>query len=236
MLVVKDLSTYYGNVRALEGVNFTINDGELVSLIGANGAGKSTFLKTIMGVLKPVHGSIAYNNEEITGLPPHVIVEKGIVLVPEGRELFGEMTILENLELGFFKNKNKEQGNYKKLLAQMYKLFPILEERKSKKARTLSGGQQQMLAIARGLMSEPKLLMFDEPSLGLSPVLIKTVMDTIKTLNNNGLTIILVEQNAKMALKLAHRGYVLETGEIVLTASGEALLNNEQVKQAYLGI
>lgn len=233
MLKVEDLEIYYHQIRALKGISFEVNEGEIVALLGANGAGKTTTLRAISGFLKPFRGRILFMDREITPLPPHEVVRKGIIHVPEGRGVFEELTVLENLELGGYLVKEKEIT--KKNLSHVYELFPVLYERRRQLGGTLSGGEQQMLAIGRGLIAHPRLLLLDEPSLGLSPILVKRISQTIKRINEEGVTILLVEQNIHMAVELAHRGYLLETGSLLLEGEGRELLKNEKVKEAYLG-
>ncbi len=232
MLTVQDLQVYYGAIHAVKGISFEVNEGEIVSLIGANGAGKSTTMNTIAGLIKPRSGKIVYQDEDITGLAAHKVVAKGMALCPEGRRVFSNLTVQENLEMGGYLRTNDEN---EKTMELIFKYFPRLQERRSQVAGTLSGGEQQMLAMGRALMSHPKLLMLDEPSMGLAPILVDEIFDIIETLNKEGTTILLVEQNAQMALSIADRGYVLEVGNIVLTGTGEELLNNSAVKSAYLG-
>ncbi len=234
MLTIDNLHIKYGNVEALKGISLLVNEGELVTLIGSNGAGKSTTLRAVSGLLRPAKGSILFQGVRIDQLPPYAILELGVGHVPERRELFPEMTVLENLELGAYRAKDKNRFGEK--LGKIYKYFPILEERKYQAAGTLSGGEQQMLAIGRGLMANPKIILLDEPSLGLSPLLVEKLGEIVKTLHQEGLTIVLVEQNAYMALNLADRAYVLETGSIVLEGPSKDLLRNDRVKKAYLGI
>jgi branched-chain amino acid transport system ATP-binding protein len=231
MLRLEGIHTFYGPIEALRGIDLEIGKGEIVSLIGSNGAGKSTCLMTISGVLKPPAGKIILKDADITGLPPHSIVALGISQVPEGRRIFPKLTVLENLQMGHF----LERGDRKASFEMVYTLFPILEERKTQKGGTLSGGEQQMLAIARALMSVPDILLLDEPSLGLSPIMVSKIFKTIREINNRGVTVLLVEQNAKAALKLSHRGYVIENGTITLQGKSEDLLHNEKVRHAYLG-
>ena len=231
MLKLESIHTSYGPIEAIRGIDLEIGKGEIISLIGSNGAGKSTCLMTISGILKPSSGSILLNDADITGLPPHQIVSLGISQVPEGRRIFSKLTVLENLEMGYF----LERGDLKSSLETVYTLFPILKERKSQKGGTLSGGEQQMLAIARALMSSPDILLLDEPSLGLAPILVSKIFKTIQEINSKGVTVLLVEQNAKAALKLSHRGYVIENGTITLQGRSEDLLHNEKVRHAYLG-
>ncbi len=233
MLKVEDLEIYYHQIRALTGISFEVDKGEICALLGANGAGKTTTLRAISGLLKPFRGRILFMDREITSLPPHEIVRKGIIHVPEGRGVFEELTVLENLELGGYLVKERE--TIKKNLSHVYELFPVLYERRRQLAGTLSGGEQQMLAIGRGLLAHPRLLLLDEPSLGLSPILVKRISQTIKRINEEGVTILLVEQNIHMAVELAHRGYLLETGSLLLEGEGRELLKNEKVKEAYLG-
>lgn len=233
LLEIDSLSVYYGAIHALKGISFFINQGEIVTLIGANGAGKSTTINTISGLLKPKKGTIIFEGKRIDKVVPHKIVELGISQSPEGRKIFPNLTTLENLELGAFCRKDKEK--IKKDIEKTFTLFPRLKERSKQNAGTLSGGEQQMLAIGRALMSDPKLLLLDEPSLGLAPILVKSIFNTILEINQQGTTILLVEQNAHMALQIANRGYVLETGRIVLEDTAQSLLNNQQVREAYLG-
>ncbi len=234
MLEIKDLNVSYEKVQVLWGVSFTVNEGEIVSLLGSNGAGKSTTVKTIQGLLKSKSGSIRFMDRNIEGLPAYKIVDAGISLVPEGREIFPKMSVLENLILGAYVPRARDL--LEESLEWVFQLFPKLEERKKQLAGTMSGGEQQMLAIARALMSKPKLLMLDEPSLGLAPVLVLQVFEVIKKLNEEGVTILLVEQNVHHALELSDRGYVLEKGRIILEGKGSELLEHEYVKNAYLGI
>jgi branched-chain amino acid transport system ATP-binding protein len=234
LLNVDNVHAYYGNIHALKGISLTVEEGEVVSLIGGNGAGKSTTLRTISGLMRPRTGSITFNGEDLTGYMPHDLVSKGIAMVPEGRGVFSKLSVAENLEMGAFHRSDKE--GISQDLEQAYDLFPRLRERRSQVAGTLSGGEQQMLATARALMSRPKLLLMDEPSMGLAPVLVETIFDTIKAVNEQGTTILLVEQNAHMALQVASRGYVLQTGEIVLSDTAKALQQDPTVQKAYLGI
>jgi branched-chain amino acid transport system ATP-binding protein len=233
VLRVTDLKTSYGKIEALKGISLEVNDGEIVTLIGANGAGKSTTLKTISGQLTPSSGTIEFEGEQIGGTRAHKVATKGIVQVPEGRRIFSRMTVLENLEMGAFLRKDVD--GIKADMDHVFELFPRLKERIAQKGGTLSGGEQQMLAMGRGLMANPKLLMLDEPSMGLAPVVVETIFEIIEKLNSDGITILLVEQNANLALSIAHRGYVLETGEIKLTGTGKELAANEEVRKAYLG-
>jgi branched-chain amino acid transport system ATP-binding protein len=233
LLDVKNVEVSYGKVEAVKGVSFNISEEEIVVVIGANGAGKSTILRAISGLNKPVSGEIWYSGQRIDGLPVHHVTKLGISHVPERRRLFPRLSVLNNLKLGAYLQKNKD--NVRKNLENCWKLLPILLERKEQMAGTLSGGEQQMLTIGRALMSEPSLLLLDEPSLGLAPLVVKKIGLIIRDVNGAGIPIVLVEQNAQLALRLANRGYVLETGKIVLEGSSESLLNNELVKEAYLG-
>lgn len=233
ILSVENLSASYGRIEALRGVSLKIDEGEIVSLIGANGAGKSTLLRTISGVLRPRSGSARFRGRELTHLPPDQIVQEGIVQVQEGRGILGYMTVLENMELGAY--VRTDRGAIQKDLREVLRRFPILAERRYQLGSSLSGGEQQMLAVARALMARPKLLMMDEPSLGLAPMLVNQVFDIIRGLKAEGRTILLVEQNARKALRCADRGYVMETGEIVMEGSAQELLNSQRVKEAYLG-
>lgn len=233
MLSISNLHVHYGGIHALNGINLEVPENKIVTLIGANGAGKSSTLKSIMGLAKTSNGSIKLNGEEITNKQTTQTVSKGIVLVPEGRRIFPNLTVEENLFLGAYLRKDKEGIN--KDLNWVYELFPRLKERLWQKGGTLSGGEQQMLAVARGLMTKPKLMMMDEPSLGLAPLIVKDIFSIIKEIHRNGMTILLIEQNAKAALEVADYGYVLETGTITLEGPGKELLNNDQVKAAYLG-
>lgn len=233
MLEVSHIHTYYGHIHALKDVSLSVEKGEIVTLIGANGAGKSTALKTISGLLKPRQGSILLEGEDLVRLPPHQIVGKGVVQVPEGRRIFGRLTVLENLEMGAFSIRDRDW--IEKTLKRVFSLFPRLRERKNQVAGTLSGGEQQMLATGRALMANPRLLLLDEPSMGLAPVLVDSIFETIARLHESGTTILLVEQNARMALQVAGRGYVLQSGTVVLSDAAENLRRNEMVRQAYLG-
>lgn len=233
MLEVKNLSVSYGAIEAVKDISFTVNDGEIVSLIGANGAGKTTTLHTITGLVPAKSGSVMYNGVDLLKTHNNKIVTLGMAHIPEGRHVFTRMSVEENLEMGAF--SLKDQSDLKKDLDMVYGLFPRLKERRNQKAGTLSGGEQQMLAIGRALMSQPRLLLLDEPSLGLAPIIIQQIFDTIEQLREQGMTIFLVEQNANQALKLADRGYVLENGHVVLEDTGDALLANEAVRSAYLG-
>ncbi len=234
MLEVNDIQAYYGNIHALKGLSIKVEEGEIVSLIGGNGAGKTTTLRSISGLMPLRGGSIVFENENLSGYKAHELVSHGIAMVPEGRGVFARLTVLENLEMGAYHRKDKD--GIAQDLQQAYEIFPRLEERKSQVAGTLSGGEQQMLATARALMSRPRLLLMDEPSMGLAPVLVDLIFSTIVEINKTGTTILLVEQNAHMALQIANRGYVLQTGEIVLQDSAEVLRNNEMVQKVYLGI
>jgi len=235
MLEVKDIKTFYGNIQALKGVSISVSEGEIITLIGANGAGKSTTLMSICGIVPPKEGEVLFMGEAITGIKPNQIVEKGIVQVPEGRRIFPFLTVKENLDMGAFLRSDKEEIS--RDMEYIFDLFPILAERKNQLGGTLSGGEQQMLAVSRALMGKPKLLLMDEPSLGLAPIIVQTIFSVIKRINQeNKTTIFLVEQNANLALKIAHRGYVMETGNITLTDTAASLLENEQVRKAYLGI
>lgn len=233
MLQVKDLSISYGAIQAVRHVDFEVKKGEIVTLIGANGAGKSTILKTISGIVKPQSGSIEYQNESLVGKKAPQIVAAGVSQVPEGRHVFPAMTVMENLQLGSYLQKDRSQIEAR--LQEIYQMFPILKERQHQDAATLSGGEQQMLVMARAMMANPELLLLDEPSMGLAPIYIQKVFDIIQKINAQGTTILLIEQNAHQALSIADRGYVIALGEIQLTGSGEKLLNDPQVKRAYLG-
>ena len=233
MLQIKDIDVYYGNIQALRGISLEVNEGEIVTLIGANGAGKSTLLKTISGLLKPKKGSIEYLGSNIDGKPAQSIVKEGISHVPEGRRVFANMTVEENLELGSYLRKDRD--GIKKDLEHVYELFPRLLERRKQLSGTLSGGEQQMLAMGRALMSKPKLIILDEPSMGLAPLMVKNIFNIIEMVNKEGVTVLLVEQNANMALSVADRAYVLETGSIVLAGTAKELQESEEVKAAYLG-
>ena len=231
MLKIDELKVSYGGIEAVKGITFEVPDGKIVTLIGANGAGKSTTLRAIAGLVKPAHGRIHLQGEDITALSPDRIVSKGITLVPEGRHVFPDLTVLENLKIGaYLRTDNLEDD-----IRWVYDLFPRLKERSWQAAGTLSGGEQQMLAVGRALMSRPKIIMMDEPSLGLAPIVVKGIFDIIREINKQGVTVLLIEQNANMALRIADVGYVLETGRITLTGSGRELLTNEAVKKAYLG-
>ena len=232
MLKVDDLQVYYGSIHAVKGISFEVNEGEIVTLIGANGAGKSTTLNTVAGLLKPRAGSIEFEGESLVGVPAHKMVPKGIALCPEGRRVFTEMSVKENLEMGAFTRNDAEAKASRKMV---YDRFPRLRERKGQSAGTLSGGEQQMLAMGRALMSKPKLLMLDEPSMGLAPILVQEIFDIIRALHEQGTTILLVEQNAQMALSVADRAYVLETGRVSMSGNANELLHDKRVQQAYLG-
>ena len=231
LLVVDDIEVRYGNIRALKGVSFEVAEGEIVALLGANGAGKTTTQKTVSGMLRPSLGGIIYDGQRIDGIPAHDLIRLGICHVPEGRHVFPRMTVAENLEMGAFRFKSVDQKD----LEHVLELFPRLRERYKQQAGTLSGGEQQMLAIGRGLMGKPRLLLLDEPSMGLAPLVVAQIFDIIHQVNREGVTVLLVEQNAAQALSLAHRGYVLETGEIVLSGTGGELLADDRVRAAYLG-
>ena len=231
LLEVKDLQVNYGVIRALNGISFEVNEGEIVTLIGANGAGKSSTLRSIVGLVKPAGGSVLFQGKELRGLATENIVKNGITLVPEGRRVFVNLTVFENLRMGAYMRKDNLDAD----LDWVYSLFPRLKERSWQSAGTLSGGEQQMLAIARALTSKPKLIMMDEPSLGLAPLIVQGVFDIISEINRQGVTILLVEQNANMALKAADRGYVMETGRITMTGTGKELSENEEIRAAYLG-
>ena len=231
-LRVENIHVYYGAIHAIRGVTFTVNEGEVVTLIGANGAGKSTILKTVSGLLRPKSGTISFDGTDITQIPPHKLVPMGLAHVPEGRRIFQQMTVEENLEMGAF---TQPKGGIAMDLEKVFALFPRLKERRRQIAGTLSGGEQQMLAMGRALMSHPKLLMLDEPSMGLAPILVEQIFDIIRSLHRTGTTILLVEQNAQMALSVADRAYVLETGEITLTGTGDELIHSNAIRKAYLG-
>lgn len=233
MLDIENLSVNYGAIVALNEVNFHVEQGEIVALIGANGAGKSTLLNSISGIVTPKNGTITFKGQDITKVPPHKIVAAGISQVPEGRRVFPEMSVLENLELGGYTRKDKSA--LQQDLAAVFRRFPRLEERKKQLSRTLSGGEQQMLAMGRALMARPQLMLLDEPSMGLAPILVEEIFEMIRDINTTGTTILLVEQNANMALSIANRAYVLETGEIVLEGAASDLASNEAVRKAYLG-
>ena len=233
MLEIKDLEVYYGMIQAIKGISFEVNEGEVIALIGANGAGKTTILHTISGLIAPKKGSINSEGQEITKIPAHKIVENGLAQVPEGRRVFPSLSVLQNLKLGAYTRKDKKEID--DTLKMIYERFPRLEERKNQPAGTLSGGEQQMLAMGRALMSKPRIILMDEPSMGLSPIFVNEIFDIIKQVSASGTTVLLVEQNAKKALSIADRGYVLETGKIVKEGKASDLLNDEAVKKAYLG-
>ena len=233
MLKVKDLDVFYDKIHAIKQLSFHVDEGEIVSLIGANGAGKTTTLKTISRILEPTHGIIRYKDEDMLKIYPHQIIDLGIAHVPEGRRIFSKMTVSENLQMGAFIRKDKRE--IQEDLEMVFKRFPRLKERYKQIAGTLSGGEQQMLAIGRALMSRPKMILMDEPSMGLAPILVEQIFDIINTINNAGTTILLVEQNAKQALEIADRGYVLETGKIIAEGTGKELLQDAKVKEPYLG-
>lgn len=232
LLEVKDLHVSYGEIKAIRGINFNINQGEIVTIIGSNGAGKSTTLNSLAGLIKPASGTVLFNGEDVTKLESYELVKKGISLSPEGRQIFPRMSVIENLELGgYFRTRTElEKGKN-----NVFELFPILKERSWQSGGTLSGGEQQMLAIGRALMASPKILILDEPSLGLAPIIVKEIFKLIRRIRDEGITVLLVEQNAKMALSISDRGYVLETGKIRLEGKSEELLNNEEVHKLYLG-
>jgi branched-chain amino acid transport system ATP-binding protein len=234
MLEVENIHTYYGNIHALKGVSITVDKGEIVTLIGGNGAGKSTTLRTITGIMKPLEGQVKLEGEDLAPFKAHEIVYKGIAMVPEGRRIFARLSVAENLEMGAYSRNNKPE--IASDLDRVYSLFPRLKERRDQVAGTLSGGEQQMLATGRALMARPRLLLMDEPSMGLAPVLVELIFDTIKRINEEGTTVLLVEQNALMALSIANRAYVLQTGEIVLHDKAENLQTNEMIQKAYLGM
>ena len=233
MLEIKDIEVYYGMIQAIKGISFEVNEGEVIALIGANGAGKTTTLHTITGLLSPKKGSVIFEGKDITRVPAHKIVSLGIAHVPEGRRVFAELTVYENLKMGAYTRKDKDE--IEKTLEMVYKRFPRLEERKNQLAGTLSGGEQQMLAMGRALMSHPKIIVMDEPSMGLSPILVNEIFDIIQEVSKGGTTVLLVEQNAKKALSIADRAYVLETGRIVLEGDAKVLMNDDSIKKAYLG-
>lgn len=233
MLEIKDLEVYYGMIQAIKGVSFEVNEGEVIALIGANGAGKTTILHTITGLLEPKKGTVIFNGNDITKVPAHKIVSMGMAHVPEGRRVFANLTVYQNLKMGAYTRKDKQE--IEETLETVYKRFPRLEERHNQLAGTLSGGEQQMLAMGRALMSHPRILLMDEPSMGLSPIFVNEIFDIIKEVSASGTTVLLVEQNAKKALSISDRGYVLETGNIVLEGKSKDLLNNDSIKKAYLG-
>lgn len=231
ILEIKDLNVRFGGIRAVDGISMNVQEGKIITLIGANGAGKSTILRSVSGIVRPASGDILLNGESIVGLSPDKIVARGVTLVPEGRRVFPNLTVLENLKIGAYLRKDKLSND----LEYVYSLFPRLRERHWQHAGTLSGGEQQMLAVGRALMSRPKLIMMDEPSLGLAPLVVRDIFDIIVTINKAGITVLLNEQNANHALKIADYGYVIETGRLTLTGTGDELLHNESVKEAYLG-
>jgi len=233
LLEIKDLEVNYGVIKAIKGVSFDVNEGEIIALIGANGAGKTTILHTITGLIQAKKGSIVFDGKELTKTPPHKIVSMGMAHVPEGRRIFQQLSVLENLKLGAYTRKDKSE--IASTLKMVYERFPRLEERKNQVAGTLSGGEQQMLAMGRALMSKPRIILMDEPSMGLSPLLVSEIFDIIKVINESGTTVLLVEQNAKKALSIADRAYVLETGRITLEGKASDLLHDESVQKAYLG-
>ncbi len=232
LLEVKNIKVYYGNINAIKDISFEVNEGEIVTLIGANGAGKSSILNTVAGLIKPKSGEIIFDGQGIIGIPAHKIVSKGMALCPEGRRIFQQLSVKENLEMGSYTRPANEVSES---IEKVYELFPRLKERYKQIAGTLSGGEQQMLAMGRALMSKPRLMMLDEPSMGLAPILVEQIFDIIKNLHKSGTTILLVEQNAQMALSIADRGYVMETGRIVTGGTGKELLRDDAVKKAYLG-
>ena len=233
MLEVKDLAVYYGMIHAIKGVSFEVNKGEIIALIGANGAGKTTILHTITGLLSPKRGSIQFEEKELTKIPAHKIVSLGMAHVPEGRRVFAELSVYQNLKLGAYTRSDKKE--IEETMETVYQRFPRLRERKNQMAGTLSGGEQQMLAMGRALMSHPQIILMDEPSMGLSPILVNEIFDIIRSVNEAGTTVLLVEQNAKKALEIADRAYVLETGRIVTSGPADALMNDDSIKKAYLG-
>jgi len=233
MLEIKDLEVYYGVIQAIKGVSFEVNEGEVIALIGANGAGKTTILHTITGLLSPKNGSVVFEGNDITKIAAHKIVSLGMAHVPEGRRVFAQLTVYENLKLGAFTRKDNKE--FEDTLISIYNRFPRLEERKNQLAGTLSGGEQQMLAMGRALMSHPKIIVMDEPSMGLSPIMVNEIFSIIQEVSTSGTTVLLVEQNAKKALSIANRAYVLETGNIVLSGDAQELLNDDGIKKAYLG-
>ena len=233
MLEIKDLEVYYGMIQAIKGVSFEVNEGEVIALIGANGAGKTTILHTITGRLEAKKGTVTFDGKDITKVPAHRIVTMGMAHVPEGRRVFSNLTVFQNLKMGAYTRKDKTE--IEESLKTVYKRFPRLEERQNQLAGTLSGGEQQMLAMGRALMSHPRIILMDEPSMGLSPIFVNEIFDIIKKVSAGGTTVLLVEQNAKKALSISDRGYVLETGNIVLSGKSDELLNNDSIKKAYLG-
>ena len=233
ILELREVHTYYGSIQALKGISLDVREGEIVTLLGANGAGKTTTLRSINGLNRPRQGSIRFQGRDITGTAPHEIVKRGIAQSPEGRRLFPRMSVIENLEMGAF--QRKDRSGIREDMDRVFDLFPRLQERRNQKAGTMSGGEQQMCAIGRALMARPKLLLLDEPSLGLAPIFVERIFEIVSTINEQGTSILLVEQNALMALDAAHRGYVLETGNIALSDTAQALKSNEQVRKTYLG-
>ena len=233
LLEIKDLEVFYGMIQAIKGVSFQVNEGEVIALIGANGAGKTTILHTVTGLLEAKKGSVFFDGKDITKTPAHKIVSMGMAHVPEGRRVFANLSVYQNLRMGAYTRKDKQE--IEETLKKVYKRFPRLEERKNQLAGTLSGGEQQMLAMGRALMSHPRIILMDEPSMGLSPIFVNEIFDIIKEVSASGTTVLLVEQNAKKALSISDRGYVLETGKIVLEGRSEDLLNNDSIKKAYLG-
>ena len=233
MLEIKDLEVYYGMIQAIKGISFEVNKGEVIALIGANGAGKTTILHTITGLLSPKKGSVVFEGTDITKVPAHKIVSMGMAHVPEGRRVFADLSVYENLKMGAYTRKNKNE--IEETLKMVYEHFPRLEERKNQMAGTLSGGEQQMLAMGRALMSKPSIILMDEPSMGLSPIFVNEIFEIIQEVSNMGTTVLLVEQNAKKALSIADRAYVLETGKIVMEGKAEDMLNDDSIKKAYLG-
>ena len=234
LLEVENIHSYYGNIHALKGISLTVDKGEIVSLIGGNGAGKTTTLRTITGIMKPKEGHVRLEGEDLASYKPHQIVFKGVAMVPEGRRIFGRLTVAENLDMGAYTTDNKQE--IENAEERVFTLFPRLKERRQQVAGTLSGGEQQMLATGRALMGQPRLLLLDEPSMGLAPVLVESIFDTLQRINKEGVTILLVEQNALMALSIANRGYVMQTGEIVLSDKAEQLKQNKTVQKSYLGV
>ena len=233
MLEIRDLEVFYGMIQAIKGVSFEVNDGEVIALIGANGAGKTTILHTITGLLTPKKGQVIFEGQDITKVPAHKIVSLGMAHVPEGRRVFSHLSVYQNLKMGAYTRKDKDE--IEKTLETVYKRFPRLEERKNQIAGTLSGGEQQMLAMGRALMSHPRIILMDEPSMGLSPILVNEIFDIIQSVSASGTTVLLVEQNAKKALSIADRAYVLETGNIVMSGDAKELMNDDSIKKAYLG-
>ena len=234
MLEVNNIHTYYGNIHALKGITLTVEEGEIVTLIGANGAGKTTTLRTISALLRPRQGEVIFESEDISKIPAHRMIYKGVAMVPEGRGIFSRLTVSENLDMGAFSRTDKV--SIKNDLERVFSLFPRLKERRTQVSGTLSGGEQQMLAIGRAIMSHPRLLLLDEPSMGLAPVLVEAIFDTVEAINKEGTTVLLVEQNANMALGIANRGYVLQTGQIVLSDTADSLRKDPTVQKAYLGM